>query len=91
MKIPRALIGRPVRVVWADPCSFDADEVPRGRAGLALWEEYGVITDVQEGVVSFFHAKVTSSDTKPRYQGSAVPEELVESVEELMVKPREGA
>lgn len=98
MKVPRALVGRPVRIVWLDPCSFDHEELPshifaempRGRASLARWKEYGEITAVEDGVVTFVHATIENTiSTKSRYQGSVVPEDLIESVDELVVKPRD--
>lgn len=100
MKVPRAFVGRAVRITWLDPCSFDHEElptrvpaeVPKGRGALARWEEYGVIAAVEDGVVTFVHAKVESTiNTKARYQGSVVPEDLIELIEELVVKPGGGA
>lgn len=89
-RILRTWVGLPVRITWRDPASFDTEGVPTGRAGLARWTEYGRLASVAEGVVTLIHAEVVDALSRPRYQGSCIPEELIEDVVVLR-ETKEGA
>ncbi|MDR7528667.1 MAG: hypothetical protein QN130_12400 [Armatimonadota bacterium] len=89
MKVQRSTVGAIVRLVWRDPTTYDTDDrqPPVGRAGLTQWTEYGRIAAVADGVVTLVHAEVTARgdlEARPRYQGSCIPEDLVESITVLL-------
>jgi hypothetical protein len=93
VKVSKSYLGKVVSVQWKDPrwdrvSSTDKDrsDVPRGRAALATWREYGVIDDITEGVVRIVHSAGEEGSRSMKDIGgddfvdSWVPEELIESV-----------
>jgi hypothetical protein len=92
MKIPRHLIGKNVRLFWVDPkslrfTSMDVEnhsDVPKGKAGLAKWEERGVIEKIEDGVI-YLQQSIGADPPREGMQTheliySVVPEVLVERV-----------
>ena len=93
MKVSKSYLGKVVAVQWMDPrwdrvASTDKDrsDVPRGRAALATWREYGVVDDITDGVVRIVHSAGEEGSRNMKDIGgddfvcSWVPEELIESV-----------
>ena len=79
MRVTKALVGKQVRIRWMDPRGFatishfptDHRDIPKGRALLARWEEWGTIDDITDGVEALQNQAVTYS---------AIPEVLIEYI-----------
>ncbi len=86
MRIPKRLLGKSVEITWLDPKwdRVSGGNVPKGRAALATWHEYGIIDDVTEGVVRLVHsAGAEGSRTltvDSDYVCTWIPEALIEKV-----------
>lgn len=96
MKIGRQFLNKVVSVRWRDP-GYDRKPMLRalkGRDALAVWEEYGVIDDVTDGVVRIVHSagKEPGAAAVDEICYTVIDEALVESVTvyEPVKPPAEG-
>lgn len=91
MRLNRTLIGKQVRVRWVDPrevtCKTtfpDRHDIPRGKDLLAIWEEWGKVDDVTDGVLRLLQGVCidppNEAHQEHRLTYSAVPEALIESI-----------
>ncbi len=102
MRVPRSFVGKEVRVEWADTQisrieSTDPShaDVPKGRAALARYWEWGVVDDVSEGVVRMYHSLgktsgITGESEETLYY-SWILEDNIEKIVELEPKDRPAA
>ena len=86
MKVPKALIGKEVRITWVDPLSSDRQRLEtarRGRSALSMWRERGIIDDITDGIVRFLQSEATSpGEEKPDEAIIGwVPEDLITRIE----------
>lgn len=96
MRLSRNLIGKVVEIEWMDPttCKFkshtpeDKSSLPKGRAALATWTEYGLLDDVTDGVVRLLQSigtdAVVEKERVEDYTALFVPEALIEKVTVLI-------
>ena len=99
MRVTKALVGKQVRIRWMDPRGFDTishfptdhRDIPKGRALLARWEEWGTIDDITDGVVRLIQSVANDPpDEALQNQAvtySAIPEVLIEHIVILEDKP----
>lgn len=92
MKLSRSLIGQQVRIVWKDPRTARLSsrfpdthsDLPRGRATLATWTEWGYVEDITEGVLHLRQGIAVDPPLESNQQHevilSIVPEELIEEI-----------
>lgn len=86
MKISRSLIGKMVKIIWHDPSLTESDEDDRrlGRRSLAKQVEYGIVSDITDGVVEITHTetyKWPDSERPDKRTRTTVQEEIISSVE----------
>lgn len=84
MKITKAYVGKFVELTWKDPGSDRGRlrDVPKGRAALATWREYGVIDDITDGVVRIIHSAGRDPGVSEidEVQWTVVDEALIEQI-----------
>lgn len=102
MRVPRALIGKDVKIIWRDPTgwkgesSFPSDhrDLPKGRNGLARWVTHGLIEDITEGVVritkTWGEDPIVEKEQTHRLEVDYIPEELITTVVELKIDSVHG-
>ena len=59
MKVGRQYIGKLCEVIWRDPIQglrVDPDRAPKGEAALATWREFGILSDLTDGVLRIDHS-----------------------------------
>lgn len=93
MKVSRNYYGKLVKLTWrGDPIKARVDRKnrPMGRAGLAMWVEYGVVDTVVDGVVHLIHSEAYSPGQSEwdELEETRVPEDLVESI--VIYEPTKG-
>ena len=94
MRVPKALLGKDVKVIWLDPKGgrmssvFPSDhrDVPRGKMALAKWTTHGVVESIEDGVVVLRKAlgedPVTDRDQTHELEYDAIPEDLIVKIVE---------
>lgn len=95
MKLTKALVGKEVRVIWHDPCSFDLSgpepefvlgRLRRGIANLPTWKERGVVSNIEGGVLVLLHSESLNNPLNDdasgsmRVQGSLIPGDLIDHI-----------
>lgn len=75
-----------VRVVWHDPCLTEAEEEDRrlGRRSLARQVEYGIVSDITDGVIEITHTetfKWPDSKQPEKRTRTTVQEEVISSID----------
>src|SRR3990167_7518360 len=88
MKVSKSLIGCMVKVRWIDPMTATTTvrvEGPprRGRSGLAVHVENGIIDDITDGVVRIMHYAAThpGEEQPDEYRHTWVQEDLIEAIQ----------
>ena len=91
MRLTRQLLNKQVRVTWKDPKEArvgsryeDHHDIPRGRASLATWVEWGLVEDITDGVLHLRQGRAIDppldQDRTYTVVLSVIPEELIEKV-----------
>lgn len=102
MKLTKALLGKQARVRWRDQRSMkvvsgyaDRHDIARGRKTLAVWEEWGVVDSIEEGVLHLLQGIASDppheTNREDQLTYSVVPEESIESLTILEDKPEAPA
>jgi hypothetical protein len=85
MKVPAKYLNKFVEVTWRDP-NFrrvtKGDPCTSGREALATWKEYGVITEIKDGVLTITHSagKEPDEDEYREFLNTWIAEWMVEGI-----------
>lgn len=86
MKIGKQYVGKIVYIKWRDPCMIELEgelliDNAKGWKDLPIWECWGKIDDITDGVVRLIHSICTNA--VPKRDGHLVPDLLIEECEIL--------
>ena len=84
MKVGRQYLGKVIQLTWRDPGTqrVPLHQALKGRDALAMWDEYGLVDDITDGVVRIIHSsgKDPGARDVDEIAYTVVDESLVEKI-----------